>query len=148
MTKLMIIDDDASIRQGLSLRLRSAGFEVFCSDHPETAIADVLRKRPDAILLDIEMPGFNGLDFHDCLKYTERGRDIPIIYLSGCGTPPNLEDAFRQGAHAFIAKPYEPELLVATIRGVIQRRRALDTVAGAPVGGPAQATTKSAVAQA
>lgn len=128
MSKVMIIDDDSSIREGLSVRLRSQGFDVLCADHPESALDAVLRERPDAILLDIDMPGYNGLDFHECLQFTERGRGIPVIYVSGCGTPPNLEDAYRQGAQAFIAKPYVSEDLLATIRGVLQRHKALATL--------------------
>ena len=75
---------------------------------------------PDLILLDIEMPNYNGLDFHECLRVTERGRNIPIIYLSGTGTPPNRRDAFRLGARAFVAKPYDVDELLATIRGVLE----------------------------
>ncbi len=133
---IMVIDDDAGVRQGLQVRLKSAGFDVLTAAHPEQAISVVMRERPDLILLDIDMPNFTGLDFHESLLVSRRAGRIPIVYLSGTGTPPNREDAFRQGARAFIAKPYDAHELVATIRGVLAgeeaaRRRAQE--ADAPV---------------
>lgn len=115
----MIIDDDAALRRGMSVRLRAAGYTVLSAAHPDAALGLVLRERPDAILLDIEMPGFNGLDFHQCLRVTERAREIPVIYVSGRRTPSHVEDAFRQGARAFISKPYDPQELLAVVNGVL-----------------------------
>lgn len=134
MPVIFILDDDAHLRHGLSLRLQSAGFEVLAATHPEAALSVVLHNRPDLILLDIDMPRFSGLDFHECLRATDRGRNIPIIYLSGAGSPPNRQDAFRQGARAFVAKPYNPDELLATIRGVLE----------APAPGGIGMSTKSA----
>lgn len=122
MATLMIIDDDAGLRQSLSIRLRAAGFEVLAAAHPDAALSTILRVQPDLLLLDINMPHYSGLDFHQCLQVTERGRDIPIIYLSGHRTPAHLQDAYRQGARAFIVKPYDAHELLATITGVLESR--------------------------
>jgi DNA-binding response OmpR family regulator len=132
MPRVMIIDDDRLIRQGLAMRLRSAGFDALATAHPDEALRLALRNRPDAILLDIDIPGFSGLDFHDCLRVTERGRDIPVIYLSGHASAANRADAFSQGARAFIAKPYEPQELIATLTGIIaaDARRRLSAATG------------------
>jgi two-component system, OmpR family, response regulator len=117
--RIMIIDDDAQIRAALLVRLRKAGFEVIDSGSPAEATQAILHDPPDLILLDIDMPQYNGLDFHECLKYADRGRGIPVVYLSGQNTPVFLEEAFRRGARAFIAKPYNPHELVAILRGVL-----------------------------
>ena len=122
MPTIMIIDDDAGLRQSLSIRPRAAGFEVLAEAHPDVALSTVLRLQPDLLLLDINMPRYSGLDFHRCLQATERGRDIPIIYLSGLRTPAHIEDAYRQGARAFVAKPYDSQELLATITGVLESR--------------------------
>jgi len=115
----MIIDDDAALRNGLSIRLRSAGFKVLTAEHPDTVFNTVLRNQPDLVLLDIDMPHFSGLDFHECLRVTDRGRNIPIVYLSGMRSLSSRQDAFRQGARAFLTKPYDPHELLATVRGVL-----------------------------
>lgn len=120
MPKVMVIDDDPGLRLALRLRLAAAGFEVLAAEHPTCALEPVLRARPDLIVLDIDMPHFSGLDFHQCLRGTRRGRDIPVVYLSGAGTPANREDAFRQGARAFISKPFDADELVATLRGLVR----------------------------
>lgn len=117
--RIMIIDDDAHLRAALAVRLRRARFEVIDSGSPEAAARIILHTPPDLILLDIDMPNYNGLDFHECLKYAERARHIPVVYLSGQSTPVFMEEAFRRGARAFIAKPYDPHELVAILRGVL-----------------------------
>ena len=120
MPTVMIVDDDPGLREALGLRLRQAGFDVVSADHPDRALGLVLKQRPDLILLDIEMPRFSGLDFHECLRCSDRARDIPVVYLSGRTSAPARRDAYRQGGRAFIAKPYEPGELIATITGVLE----------------------------
>ena len=122
MATIMIVDDDAGLLQSLTIRLRAAGFKVLAAAHPDAALSTILREQPDLLLLDINMPHFSGLDFHQCLRVTERGRDIPIIYLSGQRTPAHIEDAYRQGARAFIVKPYDAHELLATIKGILESR--------------------------
>lgn len=101
----MVLDDDAALRRSLLIRLRREGYDVLDAEHPESAIHTVLHERPDLILLDIEMQHYNGLGFQECLQFSERARGIPIIYISGAGSPPNRKDAFRMGARAFVTKP-------------------------------------------
>lgn len=139
MHRIMIVDDDAQLRAALSVRLRRAGFEVSDSGSPETAAQEILHQPPDLILLDIDMPHYNGLDFHECLKFSDRGRRIPVVYLSGHNSPVFLEEAFRRGARAFIAKPYNPHELVAVLRGVLNAT-GTGQDARAPKAGPAAST--------
>ncbi len=118
----MVIDDDEALLEVLRLRLGEAGFEVIAINHPTEAMSRVLTERPDLIILDIEMPYFNGLDFQECLYSTERGQQIPIIYLSGADNFPNFEDSMKLGAEAFISKPYDLAELLETIDQVLARR--------------------------
>lgn len=123
MPTILLIDDDASLRHGLSVRLRSAGYEVRSAGHPDAAINSALLEPPDLIILDVHMPRFNGPEFHDCLRFTDRGRRIPVVYLSGSNTAESREAALRRGALAFLSKPYDPDELLATINKVLHASR-------------------------
>jgi twitching motility two-component system response regulator PilH len=103
----------------LSVRLRKTGLEVLTCHNAHEAPQIVLRERPDVILLDIDMPHFTGLEVHECLRLAERTRRIPVIYVSGSISPIDRQVALRQGAKAFLVKPFETETLLETIRSVL-----------------------------
>ena len=119
MPTITIVDDDAHLREALALRLRAAGFEVFEAESPATAQPLLLHNPPDLILLDIDMPHYSGLEFHECLKLSPRTRDIPVVYLSGCNSPIHVREALKNGARAYLTKPYDPRYLVATLRDIV-----------------------------
>ncbi len=113
------MDDDQDLTNALSLRLRAAGFETFTADCSDEASRIALRERPNVIILDVDMPACPGLEFQECLKFAERGRNIPIVFLSGQDSQANRLTAFQQGASAFITKPFEWTSLLSTLRSVI-----------------------------
>jgi DNA-binding response OmpR family regulator len=117
--RILIVDDDTALRTALSIRLRGAGFDVLDSANPEAAAELAVCQRPDLILLDINMPRYTGLEFHECLKFTKRGREIPVVYLSGERDEIHRQTAMKQGARAFVTKPYQPEALIRTICDVL-----------------------------
>ena len=122
VTKILIVDDDRTMVLALSVRLRSAGLEVITCQSAHDASHVALRERPDVLLLDVDMPHFTGLELHECLRLTERGRRLPVIYVSGSVSPSDHQIAFRQGAKAFIRKPFDPQTLIDTIRSVLDGR--------------------------
>src|ERR1051325_3049067 len=83
MATIVLVDDDDGLRQALAIRLRASGFQVFAADGPETAMRLVLRHKPDVLVLDIEMPGYTGLEFHECLQLSDRARSVSVLYLTG-----------------------------------------------------------------
>ena len=119
MTRILIVDDDRTMVLALSVRLRKTGLEVLTCHSAHEAPQIVLRERPDAILLDIDMPHFTGLELHECLRLAERTRRIPVIYVSGSVSPIDRQVALRQGAKAFLVKPFETQALLDTIRSVL-----------------------------
>ena len=119
MTRILIVDDDRTMVLALSVRLRKTGLEVLTCHNAHEAPQIVLRERPDVILLDIDMPHFTGLEVHECLRLAERTRRIPVIYVSGSVSPIDRQVALRQGAKAFLVKPFETETLLETIRSVL-----------------------------
>jgi len=119
MPKALIVDDDTGLTTALAVRLRSAGFEAFTANCADDASTIALRERPNVILLDIDMPVYSGLEFQACLKFSDRGRRIPVIILSGLDSDINRRTAYQQGAAAFVSKPFEWPSLLDTIHSVL-----------------------------
>jgi len=112
-----VVDDDVSVRRGLERLLRAAGYRVatFSSareflDRPQTA-------RPGCLILDIRMPGQNGLDLHEALATS--GRDMPVIFITGNGDIPMAVRAMKAGAVDFLAKPFDDRELLDAVSSAI-----------------------------
>jgi FixJ family two-component response regulator len=123
------IDDDASVRKGLSRLLRSAGYttEIF-----ESACDFLVREPhtgPACVIVDVQMPRLNGIDFQEAL--IQRRRNEQLIFITGHGNIPMCVEAMKAGAVDFLSKPFEPgELLKcverALVRSADQRHRAAE----------------------
>ena len=120
-TRIFIIDDDPSLREALSLLLRSAGyrFEVFASAE------EFLERQPfygiGCIVLDVRMSGMSGLDLQE--ELVRRGRCMPIIFITGHGDIPMTVQAIKRGAVDFLAKPFDDEQLLAAIQSAIEKHQ-------------------------
>jgi FixJ family two-component response regulator len=116
---VFIVDDDMSVRESLELLIRDQNWkpETFASaqeflDHP--------RKRvPSCLVLDLSLPGLNGLELQKQLA-VENG-DMPIIFISGYGDVPKSVQAMKAGALEFLTKPLDDDALVSAIRNALQR---------------------------
>jgi len=116
---VFIVDDDVSVRESLELLIRDQNWkpETFASaqeflDHP--------RKRvPSCLVLDLSLPGLNGLELQKQLA-VENG-DMPIIFISGYGDVPKSVQAMKAGALEFLTKPLDDDALVSAIRNALQR---------------------------
>lgn len=115
MPKILVIDDDHAMSRALAVRLRNAGFQVVSVDQPTDGAISAIRERPDVILLDADMRRFSGPDLHDCLRFADRARHIPVVYLSSRDSESVRRSAFEQGAKAFITKPFDSQHLLATL---------------------------------
>ena len=120
---ILVVDDDPAILQALSLRLRAAGYDVITVNNGADALVLAETKTPDLIIADIWMPV--GAGFSLAYRLNEAARDIPIIFLTASKKPGLKEGATDLGAAAFLEKPYEPEVLLATVSEVLEfpRRR-------------------------
>ena len=114
-----IVDDEASMRDSLSLLLRSVGLPVKCYASPADFIADFDPDQPGCIVLDVRMPQMSGLALQDWLAI--RKHDIPIIFISGHGDIPMAVGAMRSGAVDFIEKPIHDQKLLDSIHVAIKR---------------------------
>jgi FixJ family two-component response regulator len=120
---VFVVDDDISIRESLELMLRHAGLQA------ETFVsADDFLKRPRAcapscLVLDISLPGLNGLDLQ---KHVAAERhEMPIIFITGHGDVPMTVQAMKAGAVEFLTKPFSDDVLLRAIRNALERSKAL-----------------------
>jgi len=115
MAKVLIVDDDADIRMALSLSLEDAGYSVCEAATGEEAFGKALISQPDAVLLDITMPGRDGFSVLKDLREQPATQEIPILMLSGKGELASRERARVLGAFDFITKPWnEGEVEIRT----------------------------------
>ncbi len=124
---VLIVDDEASIRESLRMILEFEGYRVEEAGDGLAALRIVRDRPPDAILLDIRMPEMDGLETLRTLR--ERGYDMPVLVISGHADVPTAVEATRRGAFDFFEKPLQRErvLLVAA-----QRRRGRAAAQGEP----------------
>lgn len=113
---ILIADDDRVLCQVLSVRLRKAGYNVVTVYDAMQAIIMAFRRPPDAVVLDINMPGGTGLQVLRQLKNSFKTSGIPIIVLSGSVDPGAVETVTSLGADEFLTKPPDIERLEALLK--------------------------------
>lgn len=120
-----IVDDDASVREGLSLLLTVSGFGVEAFASGEALLQCPLRG-PGCIILDLRMEGLSGQEVLEILK--QRGNRLPVLITTAYGDIPTTVRAMRSGAQDFITKPVDSEALVARVEQLVAAHRdSLDT---------------------
>ncbi len=132
MTRILVVDDDRTTRELLSLQLRSAGHTVETAGGGAAALARVRRKKFDLVLLDVWMPGMDGL------TVLGRLRDEPsqprVIVMTADDTSETMLRAIRAQAHRFVTKPVEPKALVELVRSTLASKpvRPIEVVSARP----------------
>ncbi len=107
---ILLVDDDASLRTLIALRLEANGFDVAAADSGEAALAMLAHARPDAVLTDIQMPGMDGMALFRAIH--ARDPALPVIVLTAHGTIPDAVAATQQGLFGYLTKPYDAPTLV------------------------------------
>ena len=113
--KALVIDDDKVITMALKIRLCAAGYDMSSSPDGISGLKAVQEKRPDVILLDIRMPGMDGLEVNRRLKAAPELSDIPVIVVSAQAQQATRQGALAAGVKYFLPKPYDAAQLVALI---------------------------------
>ena len=125
MDKILIVEDDEHISMAIKVRLEANDFEVITAVDAIVGLDKAVKQRPDLILLDISMPGGNGL------KVAERIRNIvenppPFIIITASNLPNLREDAAALGAAGFFEKPFNVDSVIPVIRDAIRQHRQSD----------------------
>jgi FixJ family two-component response regulator len=118
---VFVVDDDASVRDALGNLLQSVGFDTQLFASTEQFRNSSRPDGPGCLLLDVRLPGANGLDFQQDLA--RAGIFIPIIFITAHGDVPTASRALRAGAVEFLLKPFQKEELLAAIKQAIERDR-------------------------
>ncbi len=117
-TQLLLVDDEAALREPLGDYLARQGFTVVQAASAAEARSRLRESKPDLVLLDIMMPGEDGLSL--CRHLTE-SQDVPVIFLTARGEATDRIVGLEIGADDYVVKPFEPRELVARIRSVLRR---------------------------
>lgn len=120
---VFVVDDDASVRRGVQRLLRSAGFAAETYASAPEFLERYERNAAGCVILDLAMPGFDGLQMQKAL--IERGSVLPIIFLSGQGDIATSVQAMKGGAVDFLTKPVTDDELLSAVRKAIERCAAL-----------------------
>lgn len=129
---ILVVDDDTLLRRSLSLQLEQAGYRASTAENAEDALAFVKRYKPDLILLDIGLPGMDGLE---ALKQFQGEMDIPVIFVTARRRELDEILGLELGADGYITKPFNPDVLLARVKSVLRRssREPASTTKGEPV---------------
>jgi FixJ family two-component response regulator len=119
---VFVVDDDESVRDALARQIALLGYRVECFSAPEDVLVRVESRLGDCLLVDLVMPGMNGLELQSALA--GRGCTMPTIFLSGRGDIPSTVEAIRTGALDFLEKPVESERLHVAIASAVARSAA------------------------
>ncbi len=120
-TKVVVIEDEPDILELIEYNLRREGFEVATATTGRTGLAVIGREKPDIVLLDLLLPGLDGLDVCRRLRAVESTRDLPVIMVTARGEEGDVVLGLGVGADDYIHKPFSPRELVARVRAVLRR---------------------------
>lgn len=116
--KILVIDDEASILEFISINLKRAGFEVITASNGLEGLLSVTEKKPDLVVLDLMLPDMDGFDV--CKKVREH-YPVPIIMLTARGDDQDKISGLQSGADDYMVKPFNPWELVARIQAILRR---------------------------
>jgi DNA-binding response OmpR family regulator len=122
--RILVVEDETSIARLVRDYLEHAGFEAVVVGDGETALASARRDRPDLVVLDLGLPGRDGLDVARTLRRTS---EVPIVILTARGDETDRVVGLELGADDYVVKPFSPKELVARVRAVLRRSEAART---------------------
>jgi len=122
--RILVIDDEAPIRDSLKMTLEYEGYDFIGAATGQEGLALVEREAPDLVLLDVKMPGMDGLEVLERLR--NMNESLPVVVVSGHGTISTAVEATKKGAFDFIEKPFASERVLVSLRNALDSRQLRD----------------------
>lgn len=124
-TQILIIEDEEDIRELVRYNLERENFAVIEAESGEAGLKSVAQKKPELILLDLMLPGKDGLQICRELKRSEATRDIPVVMMTAKGEESDIVTGLELGAEDYVVKPFSPKVMVARVKAVLRRKVAV-----------------------
>ena len=118
---ILVVEDDLDIRELISFNLQNEGHQVFEAKDGEAGIDKAREKLPDLILLDLMLPGIQGLDVCRVIKSDQKTKETPIIMVTALGQEEDIVKGLETGADDYITKPFSIKVLIARVNAVLKR---------------------------
>ncbi len=119
---ILIVDDEEDVLELVRYNLAKEGYAVIAAETGERALTQAHAKGPDLIILDLMLPGIDGLEVCKQLKAEPKTRHIPIIMLTAKGEESDIVTGLELGADDYVTKPFSPKVLIARVRRTLRRR--------------------------
>jgi CheY-like chemotaxis protein len=123
-TKLVVVDDDVLIRETMRLALDHAGYYVVAVGEPGRALATIRAEKPDLVVMDLYMPGFDGRELIRSMKGDPDLAATPVILFTGSSEPIDVVSGLASGAMEYLAKPIDGEVLIQKIEHILKKKGA------------------------
>ncbi|MFI4856051.1 MAG: sigma-54-dependent transcriptional regulator, partial [Phycisphaerales bacterium JB065] len=120
MATVLVVDDKESLRDSVGFTLQRAGFTILSASDGESALSIVAKRRPDAMVTDLKMPGMSGVELIERVR--EIDDDLPMVLMTAFGTVDTAVRAIKSGAFDYITKPFEGDELVIAVKRAIEHR--------------------------
>ena len=131
--EILVVEDESAIRELLRYNLAKEGYRIRGAASGEEALAAAASAPPDLVLLDLMLPGLNGLEVCRRLKQDPKLRQIPVVMLTAKGEEADIVAGLELGADDYLTKPFSPRVLVARIRAVLRRTVAKPIEGDSPI---------------
>ena len=119
---VLVVEDEEDIMEVIRFNLEKEGYEVNQALSGEKALQVIENNLPSLVLLDLMLPGINGLDLCRIFKQNDRTKAIPVIMLTAKSEDADIVAGLEMGAEDYITKPFSPRVLVARVRTILRRR--------------------------
>jgi len=118
--KILVIDDMPNVVTMVKARLEASGYEVVTALDGQQGLTYANAEKLDLIILDIVMPAGGGYSVYTRLRMSPKTRSVPVIFLTAKDKPEDVAKAYKLGAEYFVKKPYKPEMLLGTVKKVLE----------------------------